>query len=138
MIPYTTIPFISAIFLVFVGLLIGHLIWYRWRDEQELVAHHQERKQRQLQQILESQTIEYRKLEDESTYLRDAVQELQRERTESTLRIEQLEREYSTASSQLAQERQTRSKVSESLQEELQSRQQWQEQAIDAQRRLEV
>ena len=38
MIPYTSIPLISACFLVMVGVLIGHLIWYRYRDEQEQKA----------------------------------------------------------------------------------------------------
>ena len=35
MIPFTTIPLISAGFLILIGVLIGHLIWYRYHDEHE-------------------------------------------------------------------------------------------------------
>ena len=33
MLPYTSIPILSAAFLIVIGVLIGHLLFYRYRDE---------------------------------------------------------------------------------------------------------
>ena len=59
MIPYTTIPFISAFFLIFVGVLIGHFVWYRYRDKQEHRTTAMRRKIDDLNSSLDIQTTEY-------------------------------------------------------------------------------
>ena len=70
MIPYTTIPFMSAIFLVFVGVLMGHLFWYRFREEQETRTDHWKEKATRLQTALECQTEDRGELQVRITDIR--------------------------------------------------------------------
>ncbi len=59
MIPYTTIPFVSAFFLVLVGVLISQLLWTRSRDRYQQQIERLQQACRDLQASLQTQTDEY-------------------------------------------------------------------------------
>ena len=59
MIPYTTIPFVSAFFLVLVGVLISQLLWTRSRDVYQQQIERLQQAGRDLQASLQTQTDEY-------------------------------------------------------------------------------
>ncbi len=59
MIPYTTIPFLSAFFLVVVGILIAHLLGTRSRDAARMAVAHLRSRNDDLRASLEVQTSEY-------------------------------------------------------------------------------
>ncbi len=84
MIPYTSIPLISACFLVMVGVLIGHLIWNRYRDEQQEKAADLQREIDELQSSLSVQAndtadarLKMHEVEEVLASEREAVTELQ-------------------------------------------------------------
>ena len=59
MIPYTTIPFLSAFFLVLVGILIAHLLGTRSRDAARVALEHLRSSNDDLHASLETQISEY-------------------------------------------------------------------------------
>ena len=84
MIPYTTIPFVSAFFLVLVGILIAHLLWCRSREEHQQMVDRLRRTNEDLQASLQTQMSEYVRQEEELVVTR-------RERDDSRNRLEQMQ-----------------------------------------------
>ena len=120
MVPFTNIPFFSAFFLVLVGVLIGNLIWYRFRDEQEQSQYRLRVKNRRLTSAIEHQTADIERVEsewgeatEELSSLKALVQTLQHEKDQWLL-----ERERTAV--QLAQERQARQDLEICLRDESQ------------------
>ena len=113
MIPYTTIPFVSAFFLVFVGVLIGHFIWYRYRDEQENLADDLRRKIHELNSSLSIQTREFTDANQQIVELRAELEGARQENSELSESLGQREELYESVAADLEK--------SESINVELQS-----------------
>ncbi len=127
MIPYTTIPFMSAIFLVFVGVLIGHLFWYRFREEQETRTDHWKEKATRLKTAFESQTEAHEELESRWTELKQRSEQWQSDLSVARAVITTLEKERDEYQSQWDLERETRARLTSSLEEEQREAEQWKE-----------
>ncbi len=122
MIPYTTIPFVSAFFLVMVGVLIGQLFWSRFRSEHQIVILRLRKKIRQQRQEIKQCTDKFSALQDhakETAQVADEqAQSLQHVRDE----LQHLQIGYKAASAQLAEELQARRDLTVCLQDEQQRR----------------
>lgn len=113
MIPYTTIPLVSAFFLVFVGVLIGHFIWYRYRDEQENLADDLRRKINELNSSLNIQTREFADANQQIVELKSELEGARQENSELSESLCQRESLYESVAADLGK--------SESINVELQS-----------------
>ncbi|MCP4191248.1 MAG: hypothetical protein GY768_11545 [Planctomycetaceae bacterium] len=91
MIPYTTIPLISAFFLIFVGVLIGHFVWYRYRDEQAHRSTAMRRKIDDLNSSLDIQTNEYTLANTRLAELESLLLTAQEENRQLTSKLRQQE-----------------------------------------------
>lgn len=125
MIPYTTIPFLSAIFLVFVGVLMGHLFWYRFREEQETRTDHWKEKATRLQTALDSQTNAQEELEARWSELRQQADQWYSQLSMTQSMVATLEKERDEYQSQWDQERETRLRMSASYEEEQHETSSW-------------
>ena len=101
MIPYTTIPFVSAFFLVFVGVLIGHIIWYRYRDEQENLADDLRRKIHELNSSLSIQTREFTDANQQIVELRTDLEVARQENSQLSESLGQREELYESVAADL-------------------------------------
>jgi predicted flap endonuclease-1-like 5' DNA nuclease len=83
MIPYTTIPFISALFLMLVGVLIGQLFWSNFRTKHQRTIVNLRRQMRQQRQELRNREKQFNTLSHESSAAAQLV-------TEQACELEQL------------------------------------------------
>jgi chromosome segregation ATPase len=139
MIPYTTIPFISAFFLVLVGVLMAHLLWYRTRDHQGQVVFDLEKKNEDLRASLQTQMGEYVQLKKELAETRqDRAQQQQRgDQIQTQLqqrqqKVQHLEQQLSRLQRESGKRRQRLERIERQLADRRQRLEQIQQQAVAA------
>jgi predicted flap endonuclease-1-like 5' DNA nuclease len=123
MIPYTTIPFLSALFLVAVGILVGNLVWYRFRDEQEGLTRRLQEKNRELKQAIATQSDELARLAQQWSDAESELLNLRTETSDARWRTEQLERAREEAVQLARQEQAARQNLQVCLDDESRQRQ---------------
>ncbi|MCA9169730.1 MAG: hypothetical protein KDB23_18780 [Planctomycetales bacterium] len=137
MIPYTTIPFVSALFLVAVGVLIGHLIWNRFRDEQEHVTRRLRGRAKSLAETLEVTSAESNQLAAKLSSTEGDIAQLRQELEQNRAAVEAANRAVEVAEKQLAHERQARIDLTACLEDEQQQRREQQTTANDESKQFE-
>ncbi len=136
MIPYTTIPFVSAFFLVLVGVLVGQLVGYRFRDEHERRARLLFGKNRELRQLLQQQGATCESLTREHQDAQQALAEARSSAAEWERLARQHQREREDAGRMCDQERQARRDLAACLADETTRREQLDQEARETQQRL--
>jgi chromosome segregation ATPase len=132
MIPYTTIPFLSALFLVLVGVLIGNLVWSRSRDRQVALSGQWRERAKRIASNLDDRTVQLQQMEELWEDLLQESEEMRSRLDSSEATAGRLQRERDEFESQCKQERETRINLAASLKDEQRQSAQWRERAAAA------